>query len=84
MGGGRHSHSRRRGAVSFNAPPRSGTETGFYLELGITDYWIVDPERFEIRSVRQGRPDAVCADTLTWHPDGASIPLVLSVPEIFR
>jgi Uma2 family endonuclease len=56
---------------------------GFYLEVGVAEYWIVDPERREIRVVRRGEPDVVATGELTWSPAGAGSPLVLRVSELF-
>jgi Uma2 family endonuclease len=56
---------------------------GFYLEVGVAEYWIVDPERREIRVVRRGEPDLVATGELTWSPAGARSPLVLRVAEVF-
>ncbi len=55
----------------------------FYRELGIPEYWIVDPENDSIRVVKPGHDDEVTAARLTWHPRGASAPLNISVPELF-
>lgn len=55
----------------------------FYLESGIPEYWIVDPERREVTVVRSGQADLVTADTLHWTPPGLSTSLEMQVPQIF-
>lgn len=54
-----------------------------YLDAGVGEYWIVDPDRRVIRVVRRGGADAVAEHTLTWHPPGASDPLVIDVRALF-
>jgi Uma2 family endonuclease len=55
----------------------------FYLEVGVAEYWIVDPERREIRVVRRGEDDVVATRELTWSPAGTRAPLVLGVAALF-
>ena len=59
-----------------------------YMDEGIPEYWIVDGDERRIRVVRA---DAAVSDqlvwsdtTLTWHPRGASEPLVIDVQWYFR
>ena len=54
-----------------------------YMELGIPDYWIVDPDSRNVTVARPGKPDEVFSDRLEWHPDGASQPLIIDLAEIF-
>jgi Uma2 family endonuclease len=54
-----------------------------YLDAGVAEYWIVDPERREIRVVRRGAADVVASGELTWSPPGASAPFVMRVAELF-
>ena len=55
-----------------------------YLEAGIEEYWMLDGERRTITVARAGHPDAGLVDTLRWHPSGASSPLDIDVPTLFR
>jgi Uma2 family endonuclease len=55
-----------------------------YVDLGIPEYWIVDPEQRVVRVVRPSFDDLVVADMLTWLPQAASQPLVLDVRSVFR
>jgi len=60
-----------------------GPKREFYTDLGIPEYWIVDPEARTIRVVRPGT-DVVTTDIVTWHPAGATEPLTLDVAAVFR
>ena len=55
----------------------------FYMEAGVGDYWVVDPESGSIASVRPRREDVVAVDEQTWLPGGVSEPLVFAIPPIF-
>jgi len=55
----------------------------FYLELGIGEYWIVDPESQTIISVAPGRADVRHADQMTWQPAGATETLTFPVAPAF-
>lgn len=61
----------------------AGKKRGFYLELVIPEYWMIDGERRVITVVRPGEKDRVVTDSLTWHPPGAREPLVFSIAELF-
>ncbi len=54
-----------------------------YLDAGIAEYWMIDPERREIRVVRRGVADVVATDELSWSPAGAEAPLAVPVAELF-
>jgi Uma2 family endonuclease len=57
---------------------------GFYQDLGIPEYWIVDGESRTITIARAKVPDVVLAERLVWQPAGASGPFALDVAELFR
>lgn len=54
-----------------------------YMDAGVAEYWMVDPERRTITSVRTGRADVVASDEMSWHPDSATEPLTFSLSRIF-
>jgi Uma2 family endonuclease len=54
-----------------------------YLDAGVPEYWIVDPEDVSIRVVRAGLTDEVITDQLTWSPRGARQPLIVDLAAIF-
>jgi Uma2 family endonuclease len=55
----------------------------FYMEAGIEEYWIVDPENRNTRVVRSERADAVISEVLTGSPSGADERLRVVVPTLF-
>ena len=61
-----------------------GQKRDFYLDIGVAEYWIVDPEARAVRVVRADRPDDVRTDELVWQPAGTIESLTLRVPELFE
>jgi Uma2 family endonuclease len=53
-----------------------------YRSAGAAEYWVIDPERRDIRVIRAGREDLLAADSLMWAPASAP-PLAISVPSLF-
>src|SRR5262249_38684948 len=41
-----------------------------YMDAGVAEYWIVNPERREIRSIRSGQTDRINAERIEWSPAG--------------
>jgi len=54
-----------------------------YLEAGVGEYWILDPENASVRIIMRGADDVVATTELIWNPNGASEPLVIHVPALF-
>jgi Uma2 family endonuclease len=54
-----------------------------YMEAGVEEYWMVDPERRAVTVVRAGTPDVVVTDKLTWHPTGAGSALSIKLAQLF-
>lgn len=55
----------------------------FYQELGIAEYWIVDPDARTITSIRAGRADVTSGSQMTWSPPGATETLTFDVAAVF-
>jgi Uma2 family endonuclease len=55
----------------------------FYIEAGVPEYWIVDPDESTITQIRNGRPDHVSSDRLAWSPPGSPEPLNIRVKDVF-
>jgi Uma2 family endonuclease len=55
-----------------------------YLDAGVEEYWIADPDRASVRVVRRGVEDVVTSTELSWLPSGASAELVIRVSALFN
>ena len=55
----------------------------FYLELGVPEYWMVDPEQRSVTVIGPGALDVTVRDRLTWNPVGAMEPLVIELASVF-
>jgi len=61
-----------------------GSKREFYLDIGVAEYWIVDPRTKTIRVVRSGAADEVKSDEVGWYPSGAADALTVRVPELLE
>ncbi|MGH8569617.1 MAG: Uma2 family endonuclease, partial [Gammaproteobacteria bacterium] len=52
-----------------------GHKRTFYLDVGVAEYWIVDPEQRTISAVRPEQDDLVGREQFSWIPAGADQPL---------
>jgi len=55
----------------------------FYLDAGVAEYWIVDPEAKAITAIRRGEPDTLNRETVRWWPQGVAEPLDVVFTELF-
>jgi len=53
-----------------------------YLDAGVGEYWMVDPEQRALIVVRRGEANRVVTDEMSWRPAGASAALVFMVAQI--
>jgi Uma2 family endonuclease len=53
-----------------------------YLDAGVADYWVVDPEARTV-AVMSGTSVTIVSERITWSPAGATTPLTLELPDIF-
>ncbi len=54
----------------------------YYLDAGAAEYWVLDPERNEVRVARPGQQDVVVTDALIWRAV-ANAPLAIDVQSVF-
>ncbi len=55
----------------------------FYLDAGVDEYWIIDPETRTATIVRQGASDQTESAGIVWSPDAVSEPLRIPLADIF-
>ncbi|CAN5916123.1 Uma2 family endonuclease [soil metagenome] len=55
----------------------------FYTDVGVPEYWIVDPDARSVQVVRTGASDYHATIQLTWAPTGARHSLAIEVSTIF-
>lgn len=55
----------------------------FYMDAGIAEYWIIDPDQRSISVIRTGQREVVASGSLTWAPEGVPTPLVFDVTQVF-
>lgn len=60
-----------------------GAKRQLYVDAGVPEYWVVDPEEKSVLVVRPGEPDYRATAQLTWTPSGARQSLVIEVSTMF-
>ena len=54
-----------------------------YLDAGVAEYWVVDPEAKSVRVMRPGEADRVAIDQVTWSPVNVAESHVIALAKIF-
>jgi Uma2 family endonuclease len=54
-----------------------------YVDAGVAEYWMIDPERRSVTVVRPGEADVVTTRELIWQPAGAVDALIVQVERLF-
>ena len=54
----------------------------FYMDAGIPEYWMIDPERRVVSVVRPGQERETASDMLLWQPPNASAALTIPLAGI--
>jgi Uma2 family endonuclease len=54
-----------------------------YMDAGIDEYWMIDPEREWITVVRPGRDDQTVRDQVLWEPRSGVPPLAVRLSVVF-
>jgi Uma2 family endonuclease len=55
-----------------------------YMDAGVAEYWIVDPEHRTITVVRHDEADRVEREQLTWTPPGVASGLMIRCADVFE
>ena len=56
----------------------------FYLDAGVGEYWVIDPDARTITAARHGALDSLHRDSMTWQPAGAPAPLAFDIGAVFE
>ena len=54
-----------------------------YMDAGVEEYWMIDPERRSVTVARAGQQDAETTGELSWRPNGATSALTFEVERLF-
>lgn len=55
----------------------------FYSDVGIPEYWVIDADKRAVHVFCQNAAPHVVSDVLRWHPNTATEPLEINLPELF-
>jgi Uma2 family endonuclease len=61
-----------------------GPKRDFYLDIGVAEYWVIDPETRTVRVVRRGAADEVRSDEVAWRLPDVAASLTIRIPELFE
>lgn len=56
----------------------------FYMEVGIEEYWMLDPENQTLTAVRNDRADVTSGTLYAWHPAGVDASLTIEIAILFE
>ena len=62
----------------------TGKKRDAYLDRGIADYWILDPDERSATMVRPALGDVTVEHLLTWRPAGVTEPLEIDLDVVFQ
>lgn len=54
-----------------------------YVDAGVGEYWMVDPDRRVIIVIGRGQENAIVTDVMSWHPVAARVALSFPVAPVF-
>ena len=61
------------------------TKRSLYLEGGVPEYWVVNPEARNVSRWRtEADPGTILSREIAWHPAGMPDPLLIDIEELFR
>ena len=60
-----------------------GPKRDLYMDAGVAEYWIIDPERRTITRVRRDLGDDIVRDQLIWTPPNADASVNVELSEVF-
>jgi Uma2 family endonuclease len=55
----------------------------YYLDAGIPEYWIIDPDAEHVRVVKSGQRDELVHEEMSWAPAGVAEPLRFAIRKLF-
>jgi Uma2 family endonuclease len=56
----------------------------YYMDAGVSEYWIVDGTQRVVTVIKAGESDAVVSSELRWEPAGATEALHIDLAALFR
>ena len=59
-------------------------QRAFYMDAGVAEYWIVDPDGESVTVVRRGSDDVTVPDELLWRPRSDLPALAVPLSDLFR
>ena len=60
-----------------------GEKKDLYMDAGVAEYWIMDPERRTVTVVRPGEPDRLERERVIWEPVAGSSSIAIPLADVF-